>query len=166
MVVDDESDCTTRRRRWPWRRCDGRWRPQRRRRWGRRWQPEHGWWRRRFPNERRLVVCKELVHLFDKPVLTTNSRDEINALIDNLVEGFDLAKVSPGDWQAIKDKLALYQALAILFPHEAREELVPLYEKGQIDEAWIAEAFCIPYEYVEFLMSSKWDSFRQVLSEV
>lgn len=114
----------------------------------------------------RLACCKEIVHLFDVPALVTNSRDEIISLINNLADGFDINALSIGDWQALKDKLALHQALAILFPHEAREDLMTPYNEGKIDEHWIAEHFCIPLEHVEFLMSDGWDTFRKALLEV
>jgi hypothetical protein len=114
----------------------------------------------------RLACCKELVHLFDVPPLVTNTRDSIITLIGHLTGGLNITTPEPGDWQAIKDKLALYQALAILFPHEAREDLMPFYANGTISDAWIAEYFCIPEEYVEFLMSDKWDGLRSTLMDL
>jgi hypothetical protein len=114
----------------------------------------------------RLAVCKELVHLLDVPALQSRTRDDVITLIKNLTEGFNLTQLSVGDWQAMKDKIALYQALAVLFPHELREDLMEPYENGTIDDAWIAEYFSIPEEHVELLMSDKWDGFRRTLMEL
>jgi hypothetical protein len=116
--------------------------------------------------QQRLACCKELVHLFDVPALVTNTPESIGVLIDHLTKGLSITSLSPGDWHAMKDKMALHQALAILFPHEAREELLPAYEKAVIGDTWIAEHFCIPVEHVEFLMSDRWDGFRKALLEV
>jgi hypothetical protein len=115
--------------------------------------------------EQRLACVKEIVHLFDVGSLKTNTREEIIDLVDNL-ENFDIATPGPGDWQAVKDKLALYQALAVLVPHEIREDLMEPYHSGRIDDHWIAEKFSIPEKHVDLVMSKDWDSFRQVLLDL
>jgi hypothetical protein len=114
----------------------------------------------------RLACCKEIIHLFDVPALETNDRDSLVNLIRDLTEGFNIGMLSPGNWQAIKDNLAIHQALAVLFPHEVREDLMEAYDHGTIDDRWIAEKFSIPEDYVELLMSDRWPEYRKALMEI
>ena len=112
----------------------------------------------------RLVCCKELMHLFDNQSALTNSRDDFYALIDGVI---DLSKALNGPLgaapQSILDHLALVMGLAVLFPHEIRDDVIAAHNASRMSVGDIAEEFDIPAQYVPFLLTKEWDSLRETL---
>ena len=104
----------------------------------------------------RLVCCKELMHLCDPPTFRTDTPDHVVGLAKHLLEAQIHSIPRRTDLMALKDRLAVYEALAILLPEEARDELKPYYDRGQLTIDQIAQFACLPQEMVGLVMHDGW----------
>ncbi|MFC3165408.1 hypothetical protein [Ciceribacter thiooxidans] len=114
----------------------------------------------------RLVCCKELIHACDSDVERTNTADEVEALLEKVLGPLTSQDFGLADLMAAKDKLAIYQALALLFPPEAWAQALA-YVKAADDEAAAVERVarwaCIPKDLVAFALTDDWPSLRTAL---
>ncbi|SCB33881.1 hypothetical protein GA0061101_10810 [Rhizobium lusitanum] len=108
----------------------------------------------------RLVCCKELIHVLDSPAVRTNKKSEVIQLGDKLTDKTRHFK-GTADLQWFFDDLAIYQALAMLFPFSLREEIMGAYVAGKVTDEMLAEAAQIPVEYVRTVMSDGWKLLRE-----
>lgn len=108
----------------------------------------------------RLVCCKELIHVLDSPAVRTSGKSEVIQLGDKLT---DKTRHYQGaaDLQWFFDDLAIYQALAMLFPFSLREEIMGAYNAGKVTDEMLAEAVQIPVKYVRTVMSDGWKLLRE-----
>jgi hypothetical protein len=67
----------------------------------------------------RLVCAKELIHVMDGNAEKTNTSDELQGLIDKIIGPLSTEDFGLADLMAAKDKLAIYQALGVIFPDAA-----------------------------------------------
>lgn len=114
----------------------------------------------------RMVCCKELIHACDKEIEQTNTKEEVEALLEKVLGPLTPVEYGLADLMAAKDKLALYQALALLFPPEAREQAVKALEAAtdkQTELERIARWASLPYELVELVMQPGWPAIRKQL---
>ena len=82
---------------------------------------------------RRVICCKELLHLLDRSHSRTATQQDCERLLDDLaIIEIPQSKFSPEALQAWEDHLTLYYAVAILFPIGAREILYPAYASGRL----------------------------------
>ncbi len=109
----------------------------------------------------RVVVCKEMIHVVDPVRLLTRTPHEVQDLIERIAMPVDLQLGYNG--QEMGDRMAEFQALAILFPKAAREVLLPSYQSGKLSPDEIASHAEIPVRYVDFLMSDEWDRIYGML---
>ncbi|WP_275789003.1 hypothetical protein [Pararhizobium gei] len=63
---------------------------------------------------------------------------------------------------AAKDKLAIYQALAIMFPLSARDQALEQRKAGRT-VADVARWVCLPIPLVKMVMGDEWPELRQDL---
>lgn len=103
---------------------------------------------------KRMVCCKELIHVLDGAAARTNTADEVTALVDKLLGPLSNEDFGLADFQASTDKLALYQALAILFPDDARTDILAMNPRPSIAD--VAKWACLPSQLVEFVLSDDW----------
>lgn len=114
----------------------------------------------------RLVCCKELIHACDIGAEKTNTEEEVAALLEKVLGPLTSQDYGFADLMAAKDKLAIYQALALLFPPEARSQAVELVKAtSDKDEALdrIARWSRIPRELIEFALADEWPLLRTAL---
>lgn len=111
----------------------------------------------------RLICCKELIHLLDPPGLKVNAPPKLTKLLDRLLGGLDYKITSLSHARAAMETMAQYQAVAVLFPHEAREEYVEAHREGTMSLDAIAEDVLIPREYVTLVMDDMWKEVRERL---
>ncbi|MDI7923420.1 hypothetical protein [Ferirhizobium litorale] len=112
----------------------------------------------------RMVCCKELIHTCDSSVEKTDSPEEVEALLEKVLGPLSTQDFGLADVMAAKDKLAIYQALAILFPPKAREQAVAGLAAGmRIEEiaAWAG----LPRALVSFACSEDWPAVMHELIE-
>lgn len=112
--------------------------------------------------QQRIICCKELVHLYDNGDTVTRTATDFSKLVDDVVK-MPLTISSSIGTQGLADNIAIFYALAILFPDEARDDYRALFDADKVNYAEIAHDFDIPLKYVEFLMSSDWFVVRNML---
>lgn len=119
----------------------------------------------RLPLEwQRVVCCKELIHTCDDPVERTNREDEVQGLLDKLLGPLSTENFGVADIMAHKDKLALYQALMILFPDNARNQaLVGIRDRGDTPEK-VARWMGLPIDLVKLVLDEDWPLLRETLA--
>jgi len=104
----------------------------------------------------RLVCCKELIHICDTAVERTETADEVKALIDKLLGPLTDGAVGVSDLMALKDQIALYQAVGILFPASAREQAIAAIEAGTHTIQDIVEWVALPEVAVKTVLDPEW----------
>jgi len=57
---------------------------------------------------------------------------------------------------AAKDRLALYQAIPILFPEAARQDALIKIASGSMKLTDVAEKACLPSEFVGLALTLEW----------
>ena len=114
----------------------------------------------------RLIVAKELVHIFDSRSSRTGNDQQVDQLIDTLVGPFSSDTYGLADLQATKDRLAVYQALPLLFPRAALAEARSVVNDDSRMIGEIAKWVCIPVEFVAVMLSDGWDQFNGALEIV
>jgi hypothetical protein len=115
--------------------------------------------------EKRLVQCKELIHIWDPSWCKTDKLAEYENLVARIVLPpglIDAVKVKDGDQDAT-DRVAILQALAVLFPMKVRNLLMPKMIEGKLDLDEIAGMADIPASYVAVAMSPVWDNVHNFL---
>ncbi len=110
----------------------------------------------------RLVVCKELIHILDPDYALTNTRDDVRNLIDRMAVPMDLQGFSH---QEFGDRVAEFQALAVLFPRASRQLLLAPYLAKTLSAKEISALAGIPDRYIGFLMSDSWLTMYNVFSK-
>lgn len=104
----------------------------------------------------RLVITKELVNTLDNGRHSTSTEEAVEDLIARMSRRPELRE--PMTWAEATDRVALFQALGILFPWSARQLLVEKYRDGLISDEMIGHRAAIPDVFIGYLMSSDWDS--------
>lgn len=111
----------------------------------------------------RLVVCKELVHLFDSPEAATKTEAELIHLMEMIALSPELQFQKDDGFKVLTDKLATLYAIAILFPKDARDALMQPYKQGLMSAGDIARAVEIPERYIRLAMSDGWEKIYETL---
>jgi hypothetical protein len=110
----------------------------------------------------RLVACKEVLHLFDPEHCQVKTPDDVKNLIEKIILPPELADATTEGDKVFTDRLAILQAVAVLFPISARNVLLSAYKtkdetkKLNIDQ--IAELAELPRNIVAMVMSDSWPS--------
>ncbi len=112
----------------------------------------------------RLVVCKELVHLFDGDEASTRTQDELNHLMEMMALSPELQFQKDDGFKVLTDKIATLYAVCILFPKEARDALLDPYQQGLISAGDIARTAEIPEKYIRLAMLRGWEDIFDTLT--
>jgi hypothetical protein len=112
---------------------------------------------------RRLVVCKELLHVLDPDNCLVSDEASLEQLIQRLILPADLQDVEKDGVSVLTDKVAIYQALAVLFPLAARALLLQLLEGGKTNTAEIARIVDLPERFVRLVMWERWPTVHEML---
>lgn len=67
------------------------------------------------PEWRRLVICKELLHLLDNHLETAQTRSQVDDLIEKIVLPADI----PDGLATKSDRMGLLHAMMVMFPRDA-----------------------------------------------
>jgi hypothetical protein len=114
----------------------------------------------------RLVVCKELIHLFDATEASTTAESDLNHLMENMALSPELQFQKDDGLKVTTDKLAILYAVCVLFPKDAREVLLEPYRQGIISAGNIARTAEIPEKYVRLAMHDEWEAIYETLIRV
>lgn len=110
----------------------------------------------------RLVCCKELLHILDPDSSRAHERTQVESLISKISLPPEL--VDPiDDEQSSNDRIAILEAMAVLFPLGARNILYDKYMNERVSLAWIAEQAELPAAYVKYAMNGFWPSLLEIL---
>lgn len=104
----------------------------------------------------RLVACKETLHLFDPVHCRVSTEEEIEDLIGKMVLPPDLVEPISDGHKAFTDRLAILQAVAVLFPLAAREIVLPAYKAEKMSLKDVAELAELPEFIVAMVMDENW----------
>lgn len=120
-----------------------------------------------LPNqERRLVECKELLHILDPDWALVSKRSDIETLIEKIVIPPDLQDPFGDGEHANSDRIAMLHAVAVLFPWATRALLLPVVDKIGIQRI-ADEIVDLPARYVATVMSDQWaEVFRIMTTEI
>jgi len=113
---------------------------------------------------RRLVCCKELIHILDDDKSTAQTREAVSSLIQQISVPLFLqpALQSAGaTFSGVHDYIGELLALSILLPRDAYNLLKPLFDEGKIGSEDIAALAQIPETYVRFAMVDDWQKILE-----
>lgn len=113
---------------------------------------------------RRMIACKEMIHLLDKPGERVNTTEDFDRLIERLSLPADMQDFKQDGLQVLTDRMAVTEALAVLFPLAARNELYKPFKDGKLALADIARIVNIPQRYVALAMHESWESLYEFLT--
>ena len=114
----------------------------------------------------RVIAVKEMVHIFDDDLAKTNTDDEVNQLLDKLVGPHSSEDFGLADYQATKDRLALYQSLPLLMPRAALDQARQAVRNKSRTPHDIAKWSCMPVELIRLMLSDEWVSINGALDEL
>ncbi|MGA8169563.1 MAG: hypothetical protein WB816_01805 [Methylocystis sp.] len=104
----------------------------------------------------RMICCKEMVHILDDDAEKTDTLEELDGLLTRLLGPLSTGDFNIFDIMATKDRLALYQAIPLLFPMTARNNAVEKLKRGECSVADIAEAAVMPKQLIEIALRDEW----------
>lgn len=107
----------------------------------------------------RLVCVKELVHACDPPALRVRNSDRLRNVLEKLVLPLQADQGSLENLINIQERIAIYQALAILFPLPAREAALDGLTTGKYSFEEIVRWACLPNSYVGVVLHDRWPEF-------
>ena len=114
---------------------------------------------------KRLVCCKELLHLLDHSVSKAATKLECENLLRHLADPELLnAPFSEDKLQAWNDELMLFYAMAVLVPWDARESLYADYCEDNSRLGEIAKRIDLPESVVKIILSERWPPLYQTIS--
>lgn len=108
----------------------------------------------------RVICCKELMHIFDSKMERTDAKEEIARFIDKILGPLSADEYGQADFQAAKDKVALYQCLPLLFPKAALQAARQAVQAGRKTPEEIAKLASIPLNIAEFMLDENWDNIN------
>lgn len=123
------------------------------------------YWDRQLARDwKRLVCCKELLHMLDPSVSKTATRQDCENLVSHLSDPSLMdAPFSEEKMQAWSDELMMFYAMAVLLPWDARESLYLDYRTDNSRLAVIAKSVDLPDIAVRLVLSDHWPRLYEVL---
>lgn len=113
---------------------------------------------------RRLVSCKELLHLLDRESIRVNSDAQLDHLIEKIILPASLQDPFTDGAATNSDRVAELQAAAILFPFSAREVLLPYVADGRLSFDQVVAMADLPPRYVAYVLSDVWPGIHEILT--
>jgi hypothetical protein len=90
----------------------------------------------------------------------TNTPDELQGLIDKIIGPLSTEDFGLADLMAAKDKLAVYQALGVIFPDAARVDALRAIESGMTKQQ-VMEQASIPMQFVNLVLADEWPAIKK-----
>jgi hypothetical protein len=98
----------------------------------------------------RFVTLKELMHLFDDPLESTNSPIELEAVLADFGNATEQSPQTRSEWRCF------WMAMGCMCPEELRVELQRKHASGAMTALQVAEQLKMPEKYVSALFSAKY----------
>jgi hypothetical protein len=115
-------------------------------------------------DEKRHVSCKELLHILDPAHCYAATEAEISRLFSKIGLPPHMQDPFKDGAPVNADRVAEFEAAAILFPWSARQLLMRPYTEGKITLGDIARLVDIPITYVALIMHESWDNLHTILT--
>jgi hypothetical protein len=120
-------------------------------------------------HEKRMVMCKELIHLLDPPNFRINTEEEISELLSRII--LDPLLLPPEQIieeskSVIWDRLSSLVPGALLFPICARSVLLEQHRNGILSLDKIADTVQLPKSLVQIVLSDSWPAIHEKLKEL
>lgn len=124
---------------------------------------------------RRLVCCKEMMHILDPEMFKAKTVSQVSQLIAKIALPPDLAQIvqesenniaPDAEYHTLRAMLDQYtdvKAVATLFPIAIRELILPKFNSGALTLSDIASLLDIPVRYVSLVMSPSWPNLYDAL---
>lgn len=112
--------------------------------------------------EQRLVVCKELLHVYDRDNEAAGTQAQVSDLIEEIV----LPPTAKQGIPALNDRSNIMLALAVMLPRDAMDELRPKVESGEITIATVAKLAALPEPWVRVVFSPAWPKVMEALEVI
>ncbi len=106
---------------------------------------------------RRLICCKEILHVFDDDKLTARSIEAVGTLIDQIV----IPPSSGISASVMSDQIGMLHALMVLLPRDALQNLMPAVEAGRLSVEDVAKLADIPEPYARLALSPIWQDILE-----
>lgn len=120
-----------------------------------------------LPTDWQRVVCaKELVHVCEGSVGRTDTPEEVEGLLEKILGPLSNEDFGLSDLMASIDKLAIYQAIDLLFPLAARHDARRALDEGTADFHDIVDWVQIPAVFVKMVLADEWLEFRAILHDI
>jgi hypothetical protein len=111
----------------------------------------------------RMICCKELVHILDHGSEKVVTAEALDGLTNRLLGLLSTEDVSIVDLMAAKDRLALYQAIPLLFPEAARVAALAAISRGEKTVKDVSEQVCLPESLVTLALTDGWPDIVRAL---
>lgn len=109
----------------------------------------------------RLITVKEMLHVFDPQDATSPTKSDVEGLICDLL----VQEAEKEIGMAAKvDHTKLLNALCILMPRDALDELRPVYKRGRISVEQIAAEAKVPRAYAAAALTDEWRKIAERIS--
>jgi hypothetical protein len=115
------------------------------------------------PDWIRLVTCKELLHVLDPEYCRVATEEDVQKLVSKIALPAELQDPIKDGLGANTDRIAIYEALAVLFPMAVRDLLLESYKAGKISRAEIAKLVDLPVRYIGMVMTDEWATIHEIL---
>jgi hypothetical protein len=96
----------------------------------------------------------------DGKVEKTKTPEELQGLIDKIIGPLSTEDFGLADVMAAKDKLAVYQALGVLFPDAAWADAKKAMEAGKTKQQ-IMRQTCIPDQFANLVLAEDWPAIKK-----
>ena len=112
-----------------------------------------------------FVICKEMMHIFDRENERTFENDQVIHVIENLNKfGFDLNSIEKRSTDEIHDKFAVFLACLCLVPiNGLRTELQNKIHSNNLTIGQAASILRIPLRHAELCLTSHFDEAAEVV---
>lgn len=110
-----------------------------------------------LPRMRRLVCCKELLHILDEDADMATSRGGVQNLIENL----GLSNLADLPATVRSDRNGSLHALMILFPLAYLRQIRPRYDAGEVTLEDVATRVRLPMPYAQVALTDAWRQFLE-----
>ena len=115
-------------------------------------------------DEQRLVCCKELLHILDPEHCRAATEEAITRLFSKMGLPPEMQEPFKDGAAVNTDRVAVYEAVAVLFPYATRQLLMPPFKATKINLTDITRMIDIPYKYVVFVMHENWEAVHSILT--
>ena len=105
----------------------------------------------------RLLATKELMHSMDAVWERSNDKGKVDRMIDDVVT--QSLEHALEDSSVHRDRNAIIEALMVLCPIDALEDVFEVYRRGGLSSMEVAEMFEIPEEYARVVLKESWLSY-------